>query len=145
VAPPVTTASLRKKFGTFLAVNRGEFRLRLFKDFRLVKTYTVSIGQIGYETAAGLYRIGTKAINPNWIVPREPWAGSLAGRVIAGGSPENPLKARWMGFHDGAGIHGTDAVWSLGHAASHGCIRMSIPDVEELYERVPLGTPIYIG
>ena len=42
-------------------------------------------------------------------------------------------------------MHGTDDVWSLGHAASHGCIRMSIPDVEDLYERVPLGAPIYIG
>jgi lipoprotein-anchoring transpeptidase ErfK/SrfK len=50
-----------------------------------------------------------------------------------------------MGFYNGAGIHGTDATWSIGTAASHGCIRMTIPDVEDLYVRVPLHTPIYVG
>jgi lipoprotein-anchoring transpeptidase ErfK/SrfK len=65
--------------------------------------------------------------------------------VIPGGSAENPLKARWLGIYDGAGIHGTDQVGSLGSAASHGCLRMSIPDVIEVYEKIPVGTPIYIG
>ena len=51
-------------------------------------------------------------------------------------SPENPLKARWLGIYDGAGIHGTDQTYSLGSAASHGCIRMAIPDVIELYDQV---------
>jgi lipoprotein-anchoring transpeptidase ErfK/SrfK len=50
-----------------------------------------------------------------------------------------------MGFVDGAGIHGTDETGSIGTAGSHGCIRMLIPDVEELYDRVPLHTPIYVG
>jgi lipoprotein-anchoring transpeptidase ErfK/SrfK len=50
-----------------------------------------------------------------------------------------------MEFHDGAGIHGTDDLGSLGRATSHGCIRMSIADVIELYEFVPLKTPLYIG
>jgi lipoprotein-anchoring transpeptidase ErfK/SrfK len=64
---------------------------------------------------------------------------------VPGGSPENPLKARWLGIFDGAGIHGTDEVASLGHAASHGCVRMAIPDVIELYPQVPVQAPIYIG
>ena len=42
-----------------------------------------------------------------------------------------------MGIYDGAGIHGTADVGSLGTAASHGCIRMAVPDVEELYDQVP--------
>ena len=50
-----------------------------------------------------------------------------------------------MGIFAGAGIHGTDETWSLGQAVSHGCVRMSIPDVEELYDQVDVGTPIYIG
>jgi lipoprotein-anchoring transpeptidase ErfK/SrfK len=49
-----------------------------------------------------------------------------------------------MGIYDGAGIHGTDAVNSIGTNASHGCIRMLIPDVEELYDQVRVGTPVYI-
>ena len=59
--------------------------------------------------------------------------------------PDDPLKARWLGFYDGSGIHGTDDIGSLGTAASHGCIRMSIPDVTELYSLVPMHTPIYIA
>ena len=55
--------------------------------------------------------------------------------------PDNPIKARWLGFHDSAGIHGTADEASIGGAASHGCIRMLIPDVIDLYRRVPLRTP----
>ena len=50
-----------------------------------------------------------------------------------------------MAIFEGAGIHGTEETESLGSAASHGCVRMAIPDVEELYDRVEVGTPIYIG
>ena len=50
-----------------------------------------------------------------------------------------------MGIYNGAGIHGTSDTGSLGSAASHGCIRMSVLDVEDHYERVPTGAPIYIA
>lgn len=143
--PRVTTEELAERYPAFITISRDQKRLRLFRRLRLAKTYTVAIGQAGFETPAGLYRIQTKAINPAWYVPNKPWAGSLAGRVIPAGSPDNPIRARWMGFHDGAGIHGTDDIASLGTAASHGCIRMSIPDVVELFERVPLRTPLFIG
>ena len=72
------------------------------------------------------------------------WAGSLAGRTIPPG-PQDPIKARWMGIFNGAGIHGTEELSSLGSAASHGCIRMAIPDVEALYDQVSIGTPVYIA
>jgi lipoprotein-anchoring transpeptidase ErfK/SrfK len=49
-----------------------------------------------------------------------------------------------MGFHDGQGIHGTADIASLGSAASHGCIRMSVPDVKELYGKVEKGTPVFV-
>jgi lipoprotein-anchoring transpeptidase ErfK/SrfK len=70
----------------------------------------------------------------------------LAGKVIPGGAPDNPIKSRWLGIWDGAGIHGVDPseYSSLGHAASHGCVRMRIDDVEALYPQVPVGAPIYI-
>ena len=144
VKPEVTTAELAQKYPTFLTIDRGAFQLRLWKNLKLVKTYTIAVGQAGLETPAGQYTIDDKQVNPSWHVPNSDWAGSLAGQVIPPG-PEDPLKARWMGFYAGAGIHGTDDLASLGTAASHGCVRMSIPDVEELYDQVPLGTPIYIG
>ena len=145
VRPKVTTSALEKKFKYFLAISRSQRKLRFFVDRKLSKTYQVAIGAIGFETPAGLYEIRNKAVNPAWYVPNKPWAGDLAGKVIPSGDPENPIKARWMGFWDGAGIHGTADSGSIGSAASHGCIRMNVPDVIQLYDRVPLHTPLYIS
>jgi lipoprotein-anchoring transpeptidase ErfK/SrfK len=142
--PKTTTAKLRSRYRMFIAVSRPRFELRLFVGLRLAKTYPISVGRVGYDTPSGLYGIKNKADNPSWYVPNEGWAGDLAGKVIPPG-PDNPIKARWMGIYDGAGIHGTDDVGSIGSRASHGCIRMLIPDVVELSDRVPVGTPVFIG
>jgi lipoprotein-anchoring transpeptidase ErfK/SrfK len=145
VKPKVTTAELADKYPAIVMVNRSAFRLTLYKHLKPVKTYGIAVGQVGLETPAGLYRVENKAVNPAWSVPNSAWAGSLAGTVVPGGTPQNPLKARWLGIYAGAGIHGTDAVGSIGSAASHGCIRMTIPDVIELYDQVPVHAPVYIA
>jgi lipoprotein-anchoring transpeptidase ErfK/SrfK len=144
VKPKVTTGQLAQKYPVVVTVDRKNFRLRYYKDLELAKTYKIAVGQIGLETPAGLYHVQNKAENPAWHVPNSDWAGDLAGKVIPGGRADNPLKSRWLGIYAGAGIHGTDAIGSLGTAASHGCIRMAIPDVEELYDQVPVQTPVYI-
>jgi lipoprotein-anchoring transpeptidase ErfK/SrfK len=143
--PKVTQAELAKKYPSILVADRANFKLRFYRNLKLQKEYTVAVGALGFDTPAGLYHIQNKAVNPAWSVPNSDWAGSLAGTVVPGGVPENPLKARWLGIYDGAGIHGTDQTYSLGTAASHGCIRMAIPDVIELYDQVPVGAPIYIA
>jgi lipoprotein-anchoring transpeptidase ErfK/SrfK len=145
IQPKVTTSDVEARYGTAIVVNRGAFRLTLYKKLKPAKTYSIAVGQIGLETPAGLYHIQNKAVNPAWNVPNSDWAGDLAGTTVPGGAPDNPLKARWMGIFDGAGIHGTDAINSIGTAASHGCIRMRIPDVIELYDEVPVGAPVYIA
>jgi lipoprotein-anchoring transpeptidase ErfK/SrfK len=142
--PGVTTEEVAAAYPSYLTLDRGTFTLRLWKDLKLAKTYTVAVGQEGLETPEGLYEIQEKEENPTWHVPESDWAGSLAGQDIPPG-PSNPIKARWMGIYEGAGIHGTEETYSLGSAASHGCVRMAIPDVEELYDQVEVGTPIYIG
>ena len=144
VRPKVTGRKLASKYPVVLAVDRGNFKISLFKKLKRVKVYPIAVGQAGLETPSGLYKIQNKAINPAWTVPNSTWAGSLAGQVIPGGTPQNPLKARWLGVYDGVGVHGTDARGSIGTNASHGCIRMLIEDVEKLYDEVPIGTPIYI-
>ena len=142
--PKVTTAQLAAKYPVVITVDRSSFHLRLWKDLRLAKTYTIAVGQVGLETPAGLYAIQNKQVDPVWNVPNSDWAGDLAGQAIPPG-PSNPLKARWMGIYAGAGIHGTDSVSSLGSAASHGCVRMAVPDVIDLYDQTPVGTPVYIA
>jgi lipoprotein-anchoring transpeptidase ErfK/SrfK len=143
--PKVTTAQLVDKYPVVLVADRSNFQLHLYERLELARSYTVAVGAVGFDTPAGLYHIQNKAVDPAWSVPESDWAGDLAGTVVPGGVPENPLKERWLGIYDGAGIHGTDVTSSLGSAASHGCIRMSIPDVIELYDKVPVGAPIYIA
>ena len=142
--PEVTKGEVAAEFPSYLTLDRATFTLRLWEHLQLAKTYTVAVGQEGLETPEGLYAIQEKQENPSWHVPDSAWAGDLAGQVIPPG-PADPIKARWMAIFEGAGIHGTEETESLGSAASHGCVRMSIPDVEELYDRVEVGTPIYIG
>jgi lipoprotein-anchoring transpeptidase ErfK/SrfK len=142
--PEVTTTEVASRYPSYLTLDRGSFTLRLWKDLRLAHTYTVAVGQEGLETPEGLYAIQAKEENPVWHVPESAWAGDLGGQTIPPG-PSNPIKARWMAIFEGAGIHGTEEVESLGSAASHGCVRMAIPDVEALYEQVEVGTPIFIG
>jgi lipoprotein-anchoring transpeptidase ErfK/SrfK len=144
VKPEITGEEVAAEYPSYLTLDRATYTLRLWEHLKLAKTYTVAVGQEGLETPEGLYAIQEKEENPTWHVPESSWAGSLAGQDIPPG-PSNPIKARWMGIFEGAGIHGTEETWSLGSAASHGCVRMAIPDVEELYDRVEVGTPIYIG
>jgi lipoprotein-anchoring transpeptidase ErfK/SrfK len=145
IKPKVTDRTLARKYPVVLTVDRSHFRISLYKRLKRVKTYPIAVGQAGLETPAGRYMIHNKAINPAWSVPNSPWAGSLAGTVIPGGAPNNPLKARWLGVYDGVGVHGTDARYSIGSNASHGCIRMLVEDVIKLYDQVPIGTPIFIN
>ncbi len=145
VQPDVSKADLAAQYPTYLTVDESTFTLTLWKDLEPVNKYPVAVGQPAYPTPTGLFTIQDKQVDPVWSVPNSDWAGELAGTVVAGGTDANPLKARWMGITDGAGIHGTSEVDSLGSAASHGCVRMAVPDVEALYDQVPVGTPIYIG
>jgi lipoprotein-anchoring transpeptidase ErfK/SrfK len=141
--PEVTTKDLPRENAHYILIDRADYTLRFFVQLNLKESYTIAVGQQGLETPAGLYHVTDKQVNPSWHVPNSDWAGSLAGQVIPPG-PADPLKARWIGIYDGAGIHGTDDIGSLGSAASHGCVRMSIPDVIELYDRVDYGDPIYV-
>jgi lipoprotein-anchoring transpeptidase ErfK/SrfK len=144
VWPAINANDVRRANATVLTVDRRGFRLRLFKNLRLRRTYRIAVGMAGYETPAGLFRVQSRQVNPAWHAPNRPWAGAAAGTVIPGGAPGNPLKARWLGLADGVGIHGTGEPLSIGSRASHGCIRMRVPDVIDLYGRVPLGTPVLV-
>jgi len=145
VAPRVRTRDLRRAYATIITIDKASFRLRLFKRLRVAKSYPVAVGQPAFPTPSGLFSIANKQVNPVWSVPNSPWAGELAGTTVEGGSLANPLKARWMGIANGVGIHGTGEDASIGTRASHGCIRMHVSDVIDLYGRVPVGTPVLIG
>ena len=144
VSPEVTIPTLKKDYPSYITIDRGNFTLRVYQGLKLARSYPIAVGQQGLETPAGIYAVQDKQVDPWWHVPNSAWAGDLAGQVIPPG-PSDPLKARWLGIYNGAGIHGTEDIGSLGSAASHGCVRMAIPDVIDLYDRVDVGTPIFIG
>jgi lipoprotein-anchoring transpeptidase ErfK/SrfK len=145
VQPAVTTSELAAKYPAYIVVDRAAFRLRFYDHLKLSKTYEIAVGMEGLETPGGLHEVEWEQVDPPWYVPNKAWAGALAGTVVPPG-PADPLKARFMSFDGGAGIHGIDPseYSSIGHNASHGCIRMRIPDVIALYSRSPVGTPVYI-
>lgn len=146
VHPKVTEADLAAKYPAYVIVDRADHVLRYYKHLKPTHTFPIAVGMAGLETPAGLYDIQWKEVDPPWRVPNSAWAGKLAGRTIPPG-PDDPIKARWMAFNGGAGIHGIDPseYGSIGHDASHGCVRMRIPDVIALYDITPVGTPVFIA
>ena len=140
----ITADKLARAYPTVITIDRNNFKLRLFKRLKFSKSYGVAVGQPAYPTPTGRFSITNKQVNPAWTAPNSPWAGELAGTTTPGGSAANPLRARWMGIVNGVGIHGTSQEYSIGSRASHGCIRMRVADVIDLYPRVPVGTPVLI-
>jgi lipoprotein-anchoring transpeptidase ErfK/SrfK len=138
VAPQRTVA----KFGAVIVIRRGANELRYYLGAKLVRKFGVATGQTVYPTPTGTFSIVDKQLNPWWRPPDSPWARGLD--PIPPG-PGNPLGTRWMGLSaPGVGIHGTPDDASIGYSASHGCIRMHIPDAEWLFHHVKLGTPVVI-
>jgi lipoprotein-anchoring transpeptidase ErfK/SrfK len=138
VAPAVTRAN----FGPVIVIRRGSNELRYYEDAKLVHTFGVATGQSVYPTPTGQFSIVDMQLNPWWRPPDSAWARGL--KPIPPG-PGNPLGTRWMGLSaPGVGIHGTPDDASIGYSASHGCIRMHIPDAEWLFQHVHVGTQVII-
>jgi lipoprotein-anchoring transpeptidase ErfK/SrfK len=132
----------RSNFGAVIVIRRGSNHLLLYKGMKPWRTFVVATGQAVYPTPLGRFQIVVKWKDPWWYPPNSPWA--KGAKPIPPG-PGNPLGTRWMGLSaPGVGIHGTPDAASLGYSASHGCIRMYIPQAEWLFEHVDIGTTVYI-
>lgn len=116
-----------------LVISIPDRKIALLEDGRVVKVYPIAVGKNSTPSPNGNFHIATRVIKPTWFQP---------GKVVGPG-PANPLGTRWMGLgYKGYGIHGTNRPRSIGHAASHGCIRMRNQDVEELFELVEVGDTV---
>jgi lipoprotein-anchoring transpeptidase ErfK/SrfK len=138
VRPGVTPADV----WPVVVIQRSTNRLALYTAPRKRTVLDVATGQPSYPTPLGEFTIVSKQLNPWWYPPDSDWARGLSP-VPPG--PGNPLGTRWMSLSaPGVGIHGTPDAASIGYSASHGCIRMQIPDAEWLFERVSIGTTVFI-
>jgi lipoprotein-anchoring transpeptidase ErfK/SrfK len=145
---PLVTKTLkptitRANFGPVIVIHRGSNRLVLFEGETLRRSFRVATGTAQYPTPTGSFSIVVMQKNPWWRPPPDSdWAQGL--EPIPPG-PGNPLGTRWMGLSAPlVGIHGTPDAASIGYSASHGCIRMLIPDATWLFDRVRIGTPVLI-
>lgn len=113
-----------------IVISIPDHKLALIEDGRVVKVYPVAVGRRVTPSPTGTFYIANRVKNPTYYRP---------GVVIPPG-PRDPVGTRWMGLSKpGYGIHGTNEPGSIGHAASHGCIRMRTRDVEDLFSRVRVG------
>jgi hypothetical protein len=140
IEPEVT----REDLGKTIIVDLSALELSLYDGLRLEKSYPVAAGSSSYPTPQGQWEVINKAENPTWTNPAPDGWGKDLPLQIAGG-PSNPLGTRALYLNaPGIRIHGTPASYSIGSYASHGCVRMLMEDVEELYEIVPIGTPVHV-
>jgi L,D-transpeptidase ErfK/SrfK len=134
-------------FHEILLVRVGENKLYLYQGEQQVKVYEVATGMRRFPTPTGQFSVVNKRRNPTWVNPakyRGGWGWSLPARI--GPGPRNPLGTRALDLSArGIRIHGTSNSASIGYNASHGCIRMRMPDVEDLFGLVPVGTPVVIA
>ncbi len=127
-----------------IVVDLGDLKLYLYRDDKLIKTYSVAVGQPAYPTPTGSYSLVNKSEDPTWMPPDSEWA--KGAEPVAPGI-DNPLGTRWMGTSaSGVGIHGVppSEEGSIGSYASHGCIRMHNLDAIELFQLVVVGMPVLI-
>jgi hypothetical protein len=149
--------ALQQQPGRQLVLVRGRRQLLLLDQGQLLARYPVAVGMAGWETPLGKFRILEKRSDP-------PWSNPHSGDLVAGGSPQNPLGSRWIGFHrdcsakkgfDGekeldiqgctiAGFHGTPHRWTVGHAVSHGCVRLFEEHIQALFDQVQPGTTVTV-
>jgi len=125
-----------------IIINRWERRLYFYNNGGLMKVYPIAVGQPRWPTPRGNFKIYSKDPRPTWRNPGSDWALTMPPSIPPG--PGNPLGTRAMGVYGSIFIHGTYNYRSLGTAASHGCIRMSIRDAESLFKMVDVGTPVKI-
>jgi lipoprotein-anchoring transpeptidase ErfK/SrfK len=137
--PKVTRANI----GKTIVVVLHERRVYLYKNAKLEKSYRCAIGMARYPTPRGLFKVIAKSPRPTWRNPGSAWAKGMPSFIKPG--YYNPLGLRALYINSsGIRIHGTAKTWSMGHAASHGCIRLTNKNVVDIYPRVPVGTPVYI-
>jgi hypothetical protein len=139
---PVEPELTSSDFGPIVVIRRASHELYLYDGPSLAQSFGVATGSKKYPTPLGEWEIVTMQRDPWWIPPDSKWAKDA--KPIPPG-PGNPLGTRWMGLDATAvGIHGTPDAASIGYSASHGCIRMQIPDAETLFNIVDVGTPVYV-
>jgi lipoprotein-anchoring transpeptidase ErfK/SrfK len=128
-----------------VVVSFGDRRLYYIMKGKRAISYPIAIPK---EEArwSGSFSVTSKQVNPTWTPTADMRKENpTLPAYVPGGHPKNPLGNRAIYIGETLyRIHGTDAPWLIGESVSHGCVRMYNDDVADLYDRVPVGTPILV-
>ena len=135
-----------------LEVDRDERELRLWlprlRRYSIKRRWPITVGMLGHETPTGVYSVEWKTRTPDWRAPDADWVlpPERRGKVFPFGSPGNPFAGGFISFSklDGVGFHGVNFDPKLGTASSHGCVRMDVADLDELWPRAKTGTLVFV-
>ncbi len=122
---------------TRIVVNAPAYRMDVFENGQLLKTYRVGIGYPEFPLPTGLRKAETIIFNPTWTPPDEPWVESPSSKVKVGqkveaGSPLNPLGPVKIPIGMPSLIHGGKSAAKLGSFASHGCVGLTNTQVQDV-------------
>lgn len=116
-----------------IVVSITDRKLAVLEYNRVLKIFPTAVGAPASPSPTGTYKIVNSIPDPTWY---------YRGKIVGPGK-SNPLGTRWLGLSiSGYGIHGTNVPSSIGHNASHGCVRMRNHDVEELFAMVGVGDQV---
>ena len=129
-----------------IVINISEMRLYFFpRHGDRVVTFPIGIGDEGWETPTGTYRIIEKIVNPAWHVPASIQKQKPELPPIVPPGPDNPLGTHALRLSIGTVlIHGTDRPFGIGRRVSHGCIHLYPEDITQLFRQVRIGTKVSI-
>jgi len=137
-----------------IVVNIPEMRLYQYRRSKdapgtvTVHTHPVGLGRDDRRTPRGTFRVSGKTVNPTWYIPESIRREHIKERgdhrrAIAGGADDNPLGKHRISLASSLyAIHGTNIPWGVGMMVSHGCLRLYPEDIERLFPRVAVGTPV---
>jgi lipoprotein-anchoring transpeptidase ErfK/SrfK len=118
-----------------VVVSIPDRQLAVMEGDEVIATFPVAVGANASPSPVGEFQIVNRVANPVYY---------HTGAVIPSGK-DNPVGTRWLGLSlKGYGIHGTNAPRSIGHAASHGCIRLRNRDMEQLFTMLQVGDVVQI-
>ncbi len=130
-----TTSLVAVRVSRVVLVSIPDRRLAVMESGRVIATFPVAVGAAWSPSPTGEFQIVSRVANP-WYYHR--------GTVVPSGK-DNPVGTRWLGLSQPRyGIHGTNAPRSIGHAASHGCIRLRNRDMERLFTMLQVGDSVEI-
>jgi lipoprotein-anchoring transpeptidase ErfK/SrfK len=116
-------------------ISIADRQLAVIDGGNVIARFAVAVGAADSPSPVGQFRIVNRVSNPTYYHP---------GSVIPSGK-DNPIGTRWVGLSQkGYGIHGTNVARSIGHAASHGCIRLCNRDMERLFALLRIGDVVEI-